>query len=77
MDPANDGEKDMTNVIVFPGLVYKLKELRSSMQKLNTEFPATQAFLKWRGLSEVQELDKAGVRSLIAHLKERHAHLCR
>ena len=45
------------------------ERLLAGLTDTNSSFPATQEFLRARGLTHVSQLDKQGVRELTAHLK--------
>jgi len=47
----------------------KAKEALAGLEDLNSAFPATQDFLRARGLTNVRQLDKEGNAALRAHLE--------
>ena len=48
----------------------KLEEGLERMKDVNTQFPATRAFLETRGLKSVRELGRKGVEELTEYLKK-------
>lgn len=50
------------------GTVDDIRVCLKRMQDLNSSFPATEQFLKLRGLRSVAELDQDGIRDLKDHL---------
>ena len=50
-------------------------ETLRDLQDLNTAFPATQEFLRERGLTHVRELDAQGLEDLKSHLQKIHDRL--
>ena len=49
-------------------LIERLKSSNSSLEDVNSSFPATQEFLAQRGLLHVRELDRKGYADLIRFL---------
>lgn len=49
----------------------------ASLEDANSAFPATQEFLRARGLTNVRELDKQGLAELREHLERTLKSLCK
>lgn len=47
-----------------------LEDISEGLGKLNDMYPATQVFLKAKGVSSVNDLDKEGMRELRIHLED-------
>ncbi len=48
----------------------QIDQLLESLQDLNSKYPATQEFLKQRGLTNVRQLDAQGREDLLTHLRD-------
>lgn len=56
-------------VIDLEKLLPALENLKGNLEDLNSAFPATQEFLKLKGVSNVRELNREGRRELTAYLE--------
>ncbi len=55
----------------------KARETLTQLEDLNSAFPATREFLEARGLTNVRQLDKAGMQELKEHLERTLQGLCK
>ncbi|HSD12804.1 MAG TPA: hypothetical protein VLC10_04560 [Patescibacteria group bacterium] len=55
----------------------KARETLTQLEDLNSAYPATKEFLAARGLTNVRELDKEGMRELKEHLERTLQSLCK